>query len=150
MAVTIVHSRQSTLEMQRSRLERILLDGAKRHKVSASVGGLLSVPGVWCCWGEGGRKIRENYYHFALLDLKHPEATRESHSQRPRDRFHQKQETQLKQWNSLGLCEAMQASLDFLGYTKPKGRPVATYFYAWNMKCSPFYLPPLSLLGQSS
>ena len=68
LAVTIVYSRQSTLQMQSRRLERILLDGAKRHK----------------------------------------------------------------------------ASLDFLGYTKPTGRPVATYFYAWNMKCSPFYLPPLS------
>jgi len=74
LAVTIVYSKLSTLQMQSRWLERILLDGAKRHK----------------------------------------------------------------------------ASLDVLGYTKPTGRPVATYFYAWNMKCSPFYLPPLSSLGQSS
>eukprot|EP00435_Cladocopium_sp_Y103_P050835 s1596_g15.t1 len=31
-------------------------------------------------------------------------------------------------------AELHKASLDFLGYTKPSGRPVATYFYAWNTK----------------
>ena len=76
LAVTIVYSRQSTLQMQSRRLERILLDGAKRHKVSAGVAGVVA--------GRLGR-----------ITLKHPEATRESHSGRAYDRFHQKQETQL-------------------------------------------------------
>ena len=54
--------------MQSRRLERILLDGAKRHKVS----GVAGVEVV----GRLGR-----------ITLKHPEATRESHSGRAYDRF---------------------------------------------------------------
>ena len=37
-----------------------------------------------------------------------------------------------------------QASLDFMGYTKPSNRPVATYFYGWNLQCKLSLLPNVS------
>ncbi|CAE7744031.1 unnamed protein product [Symbiodinium necroappetens] len=37
-----------------------------------------------------------------------------------------------------------QVSLDFMGYTKPSSRPVATYFYGWNLHSQLALLPNVS------
>lgn len=60
---------------------------------------------------------------------------------------HSKKSTEAKQRARLEKvlvkgAELHKASLHFLGYTKPSGRPVATYFYAWNTKG--FFSPKLS------
>ena len=41
-------------------------------------------------------------------------------------------------------AELHQVSLNFMGYTKPGNRPVATYFYGWNLQCQLELLPNVS------
>ncbi|CAL1166045.1 unnamed protein product [Cladocopium goreaui] len=62
---------------------------------------------------------------------------------------HSKKSTEAKQRARLEKvlvkgAELHKASLHFLGYTKPSGRPVATYFYAWNTKVTKGFSPNLS------